>query len=174
MPAAPEMSSTEWRSTRRRGERLPRSVHPVFSAEWLLERATVNPITECWEWKLWRNQHGYGRWRTVASGLYAHRAAWAYAFGDIPDGMCVLHRCDNPPCVNPAHLFLGTMADNSADMVHKLRHGRMKVRPEDVYAIRASPLGCRRLAKQYGISRHTVLLIKQRKTWQWLAERPTP
>lgn len=53
---------------------------------------------------------------------YAHRFGWTLANGEIPPGMCVLHRCDNPPCVNPTHLFLGDRRDNAIDMIAKGRH----------------------------------------------------
>ena len=78
---------------------------------------------ECWEWRGLRDKHGYGR-----KGPYktTHRLAWEWANGPVPAGMCVLHRCDNPPCCNPDHLFLGTQADNLADMVAKGRHHNQK------------------------------------------------
>lgn len=78
---------------------------------------------ECWEWNGFKNTLGYGRawWRGT---LYlAHRLAWIEANGPIPADMKVLHRCDNPPCCNPTHLFLGTDADNARDRDRKGRLG---------------------------------------------------
>ena len=71
----------------------------------------------CWEWQGTRFPEGYG----VFSRMGAHRIAWILTNGAIRDGLCVLHRCDNPPCVNPAHLFLGTKQDNKRDCMEKGR-----------------------------------------------------
>lgn len=72
----------------------------------------------CWLWQGHCDRGGYGR----LAGARAHREAWVQTFGPIPDGLWVLHRCDNPPCCNPRHLFLGTPKDNTRDMMEKGRH----------------------------------------------------
>lgn len=79
---------------------------------------------DCWEWSAGVDNFGYGRLNTRGVVDLAHRLSWELAHGPIPDGMCVLHRCDNPPCVNPRHLFLGTRDDNVQDMIAKGRHWR--------------------------------------------------
>lgn len=81
---------------------------------------------ECWPWLAGRLPHGYGTFYRDRDHhhAYAHRMSYELAFGPIQDGMDVCHRCDNPPCVNPAHLFVGTRIDNVRDMVVKGR-GRM-------------------------------------------------
>lgn len=79
---------------------------------------------KCWPWVGGSLNEGYGCIRLGSSHgriVLAHRAAWAIANGPIPDGLFVLHHCDNPPCCNPAHLFLGTHQDNMDDMVAKGR-----------------------------------------------------
>ena len=157
------------------GQRLPKSQHPVFSMLWLLERSQINEMSGCWEWDGARNRFGYaktgaggGITRTNWFQRYAHREAWAYINGPVPDGLCVLHRCDNPPCVNPAHLFLGTMQDNSVDMCRKKRHGRKKLTEQDVASIRRSKYGCRILAKKYQVTSANIQAIRSGKTWKWL------
>lgn len=75
----------------------------------------------CLTWSGARSKGGYGQKRVEGRVLYVHRLAWEEAYGPIPDGLFVLHRCDNPPCYEPTHLFLGTNADNMADRDAKRR-----------------------------------------------------
>ncbi len=86
----------------------------------------VKPLSmdECWEWQGYININGYGQTRIggrKGKAYQAHRLSWIVHFGGIPDGLHVCHKCDNPPCVNPNHLFLGTNLDNIKDRMKKGR-----------------------------------------------------
>lgn len=84
---------------------------------------TAGGIDACWPWSGNRIAKGYGIFTHRGRNAGAHRTAYQYAVGQIPDGLWVLHRCDNPPCCNPAHLWLGTATDNNRDMIAKGRAG---------------------------------------------------
>jgi hypothetical protein len=119
---------------------------------------------------------GYG-WTGAWGGLHlAHRVSWHIFNGPIPDGMKVCHKCDNPPCVNPAHLFLGTHIENMEDMSRKGRRARMpgeknpraKLTEADVRHIRGSTLSTEELTARFGVSKSTIHAARSGTTWRHL------
>ena len=85
----------------------------------------INETTDCWEWQHATNNIGYGMFRFDKNTMRtAHRVSYELFNGPIPAGMCVCHKCDNPICVNPKHLWAGTLKDNAQDMVAKGRHSK--------------------------------------------------
>ena len=97
-----------------------------------------------------------------------NRIAWVFEHGSIPDGLLVCHRCDNPPCCNPSHLFVGTYADNVRDMIVKGRNSRLLLSDELVAEIRKSPLSSKKLGPLLGVSHNIILRIRNKKgQWQW-------
>lgn len=134
-------------------------------------------MTPCIEWTGARNVKGYGARQWRGHVRRAHRVAWEEANGPIPDGMMVLHRCDNPPCVNVAHLFLGTAADNTADMIAKGRrasvagekNAKAKLTLDQVRSIReahAAGVSNATQARTYGVTRSTIRHIVIGLTWK--------
>ena len=146
----------------------------------------VDKSAACWLWTGTLNHYGYGVLKVGGRAgrvLTTHRIAFELAHGPIPDGMRVLHKCDVPRCVNPAHLYLGTAADNTRDMMERGRHGwvrhpesvargeqqQHKVTSADVRAIRighAAGLSLGALACQYGVSKQHIRRIVDRLVWR--------
>lgn len=89
--------------------------------------AKVDRSGDCWMWTAGRDRNGYGVFRHEARQWRAPRVAWTFTYGDIPAGLVVMHSCDNPPCVNPAHLSLGTSGDNARDAARKGRMGKRTI-----------------------------------------------
>lgn len=110
---------------RYRGEELPplpTLAERFYSKTRVADSARPGMSTPCLEWTAYRDQGEYGHFKLAGSMPRAHRVAWELEHGKIPDGLQVLHKCDNPPCVRAEHLFLGTPADNAADRDVKGRH----------------------------------------------------
>lgn len=146
----------------------------------LMRKISINAARGCWDWVGSKDMDGYGRIRIEKKLRGAHRVSFAIHIGPIPDDMCVCHTCDNPGCINPEHLFLGTNADNTYDRNAKGRtarqtgasNGQSKITDDDVIAIRAvkARWGVNtRLAAQYGVSQPLISQIRAGKRWSHLA-----
>lgn len=138
----------------------------------------VDCSSECWLWKSAKLPKGYGlftvnngkRWQNVL----AHRISWLIHNSSIPNELLVCHKCDNPSCVNPSHLFLGTCKDNLQDQVSKgrsrygERHHNVKLTEKDVaeiMSLREKGLTHKEIASKFGVSRNNVTNILNGRRW---------
>lgn len=143
--------------------------------------ATVPDSDACWEWQSYKDPNGYGRLNVRQSSKtyipkLAHRISYELAVCEIPEGKHVCHKCDNPGCVNPSHLFIGDAAANCSDKIAKGRmrygvsrgekHGRARLTEKMVREIRASVGPSRVVAEKYGISSRQVRAVRSREVWQ--------
>lgn len=138
--------------------------------------ARVRKSAGCWIWRGARDAAGYGVVRVDGKSRRAHRVSWELHRGPIPDGMLVCHRCDNPPCVNPDHLFVGTHGDNQADKVAKGRQARGSSMPNAVLTepmvaeIRSllsdGELTQQEIAHRFGVSFGAVFSIAHGRGWR--------
>ena len=99
-------------------------------------KVAVGAPNDCWEWQGTRRNDGYGLFWNGSRQVRAHRAAWELEHSSIPQGLNICHRCDNPPCVNPSHLFLGTQKDNLDDMREKGRDAEIQRQSGDEHWLR--------------------------------------
>jgi len=141
--------------------------------------------TGCWVWQ-GKSRSGscrkYGRIKVNGKNMAAHRFSWELYFGEIPRGLLVCHKCDNPECVNPKHLFIGTQKDNMKDMKDKGRQNKeshlgynfhrgernynSRLRDGDVLKIRKDIRPQRTIAKQYNVSQTLISKIKKHEIWR--------
>ena len=173
---------TEYDNLKKLTGRKPRSAIERFEASYIPE-----PNSGCWLWiGTLRGSNLYGTIKVDGKNTLAHRFSYSLVKGAIPNGMVICHRCDMPSCVNPAHLFIGTIAENEADKVSKGRQSRgerhrkalshlnrkgemspvAKLNWEKVKQIRASNNPQRELAEAYGVSQTVISNIKLQKTWR--------
>jgi hypothetical protein len=149
-------------------------VSDARSLERYARRMVRNDRTGCLNWTGCQNKDGYGLVCYLGKTQVLHRLWYREYVGPIAEGLCVCHSCDNPSCVEPSHLFLGTSLENNDDKVSKRRHafgekgGRAKLTEDQVRAIRLEyEKGERQvdLAKRYGVHQTQISLIVTRKEW---------
>jgi hypothetical protein len=132
----------------------------------------VKKTDNCWIWTASVNKQGYGALSIGKKQIRAHRVSYMLFKGQIPDGMHVCHSCDNPSCVNPDHLWIGTPKDNAKDCLMKNRFpigqraGRAKLTEHEVIMIRRATIVGKAIAKKYNISLEQVYNIRQRRSWK--------
>ena len=143
------------------------------------DRLWKNEKTGCIEWQGSRDKNGYGTLRAGRKDYKAHRAAFERTHGPIPKGMMVCHTCDNPPCCNVDHMFLGSASDNAQDCVSKSRHvhgsksANAKISDHIVRQIKArlkSGESQAAIARTFGIDQTTVSRVKRQKSWKHVKE----
>ena len=160
----------------------PKPAFYRFSLSW-----EVDPKTMCWNWMGYLNRGAkkqYGSIKIDGKSVAAHRFSWEiYNGSKVPDGMIVMHNCDNPRCVNPDHLCIGTTQDNSDDKVKKnrqakglsfvnrkaangSRNGLAKLTENQAKEIFNNTNSQRKIAERYGVSQTVIHNIKSMKTWK--------
>lgn len=149
-----------------------RQPRPLVERFW--EKVDVRGPNDCWLWLASVKQGGYGK-IVDDNGKFqlAHRVSYELTVGGIPPGLVVCHQCDNPRCVSPSHLFIGTQGDNLKDMRTKgrgnppkgSRHPKTRHTESIVASIRSDYRSHRALARAYGVGKSTIGMIKSGGTW---------
>jgi hypothetical protein len=167
------------------GKTQTNSQSKAGTKEYISENSEID-INDCWIWKRSKIKKGYGHPKFKGKSIYAHRLSYLTFVGEISNNLFVLHTCDNPACVNPKHLFLGTNQDNMNDKVNKNRqakgedHGRSKLLKKEVNEIRilwsaelakrargkAIQLTQKELAKRFKVDRATISRIVNNRRWR--------
>ena len=134
----------------------------------------IHKTNQCWIWLALVDRDGYGKIEKSPpekGTLRAHRVSWMIHHGLIPENLNVLHKCDNPGCVNPSHLFLGGAKENARDCMIKRRHPMIKLSVEEIYKVRCfcdAGLKDREISEKTGVERSQVNRIRNRKIWQYV------
>lgn len=127
--------------------------------EFLTDNCTVVAESGCWNWNLGKNGDGYGKVRHLGVDVKTHRISWQLWKGNIPSEMFVCHKCDNPSCCNPDHLFTGTSKENSMDCSRKNRH-RCKLTRDQVLKIQSAKGKLRELSSIFKVSENVIWKIR--------------
>jgi hypothetical protein len=145
----------------------------VLERFWSLVIAPEN-ADACWEWSGTRGKNGYAAMRVGRKRVYAHRISYVIQHGGIPDGLWVLHHCDNRPCCNPAHLYAGTPSNNAQDRERRDRGHRRKLNEQSVIEIRriyaAGGTLQTEIARQFGVSHDLISQVVRRQAWRHVQE----
>ena len=158
------------------GLTYPFKLSPDRVAKRFWAKADCSDPDSCWEWQRAKGPCGYGEFKIAGKSATASRVAYELAHGPIPKGMCVCHTCDNPACVNPGHLYLGSPAINARDRaVHgRQQHLKGTLNPHaklteaqipEIRAARASGESTVSLARKYGVCQSVISAVVCRKTW---------
>lgn len=149
--------------------------------ERILQRKIIDKETGCWNWTGGCNTKGYGQVRHNGTQSKVHRLAYQHYLGLIPEGYFVCHKCDNPKCFNPDHLFIGTALDNNRDRELKGRgvmhgvvllkgasHMKSKLTEAEILEIRSigSKMNMSETARQFGVSKQAIRSILHKQTWK--------
>ena len=151
--------------------------YPVLASdmERFAKKYVIDQRSGCWLWTASKHKQGYGVLNVAGKSRRAHRVAYQAFKGRCPGEFLVCHRCDNPSCVNPDHLFLGTQKQNVADAVRKgraIRGERVaagKLTESEVRKILSDTRPTREIANDFGVARQSVNAIKTRKSWRYLS-----
>lgn len=159
---------------------MPQGYYPRPSLRERIQKYSEVQPTGCVHWTRFRDKNGYGLVQVDNRSRRVIRVVWELEHGPIPDGMIICHHCDDPPCINLDHLYLGTHSQNNADMVRRGRCARhkgesnpcAKVTEKIVLRIRAEAQHTpqKDLCKTYGLSPGTVSMIVNRKRWTHLPD----